>query len=55
VLCIVGGADAGVLADPPDGIDIVSLSHRFGSDRARGETVALIARVTAEKLAAFRP
>jgi glycerate 2-kinase len=55
VLCIVGGADAGVLADPPDGIDIVSLSHRFGADSARGETLALIAQVTAEKLGAQRP
>jgi glycerate kinase len=55
VLCIVGGADAEVLADPPDGIDIVSLTHRFGADRARSETVDLIAHVTAEKLATLRP
>jgi glycerate kinase len=55
VLCIVGGADAEVLADPPAGIDIVSLSHHFGADRARGETLALIAQVTAEKLAALQP
>jgi len=55
VLCIVGGADAAVLADPPSGIDIVSLSQRFGAERARSETVALIGQVTAEKLAQLKP
>jgi glycerate 2-kinase len=55
VLCIVGGADAGLLSDPPDGIDIVSLSQRFGPERARAETVALIGQVTAEVLARWQP
>jgi glycerate kinase len=55
VLCIAGGADASVLASPPAGFDIVSLSARFGKTRARHETVALISLVTAESLSRFCP
>ena len=35
VLCIAGGADASVLASPPPGLDVVSLTARFGRARAR--------------------
>ena len=55
VLCIAGGADASVLASPPTGLDVVSLSARFGKARARSETVALINLVTAEWLGRFCP
>ena len=55
VLCIAGGADASVLASPPAGLDVVSLTARFGRARARGETVALIGLVTAEALPRFCP
>ena len=55
VLCIAGGADASVLASPPAGMEIVSLSARFGKSRARQETVPLISLVTAESLARFCP
>jgi len=55
VLCIVGGSDASVLASPPAGLEVVSLSARFGKARARSETVALINLVTAESLTRFCP
>jgi glycerate 2-kinase len=55
VLCIAGGADASLLASPPPGLDVVSLSARFGKARARSETVALISLVTAEWLPRFCP
>ncbi|HEY3843629.1 MAG TPA: glycerate kinase [Acidimicrobiales bacterium] len=55
VLCIVGAADSGVLGSPPPGIDIVSLTARYGGARARHETVALVAEVTAGALARFSP
>jgi glycerate kinase len=55
VLCVVGGADAAVLRSPPPGIDIVSLSSRFGMARARRETLALITEVTGAALARFCP
>ena len=35
VLCIVGGADRSLLADPPEGMEVVSLIDRFG--RAPGQ------------------
>ncbi len=44
-----------LLADPPDGIDIVSLSQRFGADRARARDRGPDGQVTAEKLAAWSP
>jgi glycerate kinase len=55
VLCIAGGADASVLASPPPGLAVVSLTARFGTARARSETVALISLVTAESLPRFCP
>jgi glycerate kinase len=55
VLCIAGGSDRTFLADPPDGMEVVSLSVRFGPARARSETAALIAHVTAEALERFCP
>jgi len=55
VLCIAGGSDRTLLSDPPEGMEIVSLSVRFGRARARAETVALIAQVTAGALERFCP
>jgi len=55
VLCVAGGADASVLASPPSGLDVVSLTARFGRARARGDTVRLIGLVTAEALPLFCP
>ena len=55
VLCVVGGADRGVLARPPEGMEIRSLVELYGRTRARNDTVALIARTTAEFLATFCP
>jgi glycerate kinase len=55
VLCIAGGADASVLASPPPGLDVISLTARFGRARARNETTALIGLVTAEALPRFCP
>jgi glycerate kinase len=53
VLCIAGGADASVLAAPPSGLDVVSLTARFGRTRARAQTTTLIGLVTAETLSRF--
>jgi glycerate kinase len=55
VLCIAGGTDRGFLAAPPEGMEVVSLTERFGRERARRETVALIGQVTAEALPRFCP
>jgi glycerate kinase len=55
VLCIVGAADAPLLASPPGGMEVVSLTRRFGPKRARAETAALIGQVTAEALARSCP
>ncbi len=55
VLCIAGGADGALLAAPPDGMEVVSLTARFGRVRARGDTVALIGQVTAEAVDRFCP
>ena len=55
VLCIAGGADASVLAAPPPGLDVVSLTARFGRAWARAETTRLISLVTAEALSRFCP
>jgi glycerate kinase len=55
VLCIAGGADAALLAAPPAGLELVSLTARFGRARARAETATLISLVTAEALARFCP
>lgn len=55
VLCIAGGVDAAVIASPTPGLEVVSLTARFGRARARGETAHLINLVTAEALARFCP
>ncbi len=55
VVCIAGGADASVLAAPPPGLEVVSLTARFGRARARAETTRLISLVTAEALSRFCP
>ncbi len=55
VLCIAGGVDASLLTAAPSGLEVVSLTARFGRARARAETVALINLVTAEALARFCP
>ena len=44
-----------VLAAPPPGLEVVSLTARFGRARARAETAALISLVTAEALSRFCP
>jgi glycerate kinase len=51
VLCVVGAADREVLDDPPDGMEIVSLTERYGAERARQETADLVSEVVAEVLA----
>jgi len=55
VLCIAGGADRALLVVRPEGMEVVSLTARFGRARARGETAALIGLVTAEAVARFCP
>jgi glycerate kinase len=55
VLCIAGGADPALLAAPPPGLQVVSLTARFGGSRARAETAELIRLVTAEAVARFCP
>jgi glycerate kinase len=55
VLCVVGASDRRLLASPPEGMDVVSLTARFGRDRSRRDTLSLIAHVTAEAVAAFAP
>jgi glycerate kinase len=55
VLCIVGAADPELDEDPPQGMEIVSLSARFGADRARAETLALVELVVSEALPRFCP
>ena len=55
VLCIAGGVDRAVLVAPPAGMQVVSLTARFGRVRARGETLALIGQVTAGALSRFCP
>jgi glycerate 2-kinase len=53
VLCIVGAADDEVVRTPRPGLEIVSLTERFGGARARQETCRLITQVTEEALAGF--
>jgi glycerate kinase len=55
VLCIAGGSDRALLTHPPEGMEVVSLGTRFGRARARADTAALIAQVTAEALGRFCP
>jgi glycerate kinase len=54
VLCIVGAADQVVLAAPPAGFDIVSLTERFGAARSRSLTLELVAQVMAQELPRYR-
>ena len=51
VLCVVGDADASLLARPPPGMDLVSLTALGGSALATTETARLVAEVTGEALA----
>jgi glycerate kinase len=55
VLCIAGASDQTLLFTPPEGMEVVSLTDRFGRRRARGETTALVRQVTAEALDRFCP
>ena len=55
VVCIGGDADPSVLADPPPGLEVVSLTAEFGGDRARRDTLDLIAEVTTRLLPRFCP
>jgi glycerate kinase len=55
LLCIVGGAEASLLASPPLGMEVLSLTRLFGPQRARTETMELIGQVTAEALTRFCP
>jgi hypothetical protein len=55
VLCIAGASDQALLFNPPEGMEVVSLTDRYGRQRARSETVALVREVTAEALARFCP
>jgi glycerate kinase len=55
VLCIVGAADPELEATPPAGMEVVSLTTRYGRPRARAETVALVAEVVTEAVRRFCP
>jgi glycerate kinase len=48
VLCIAGGADRALVADPPQGMVLVSLTARFGRVAARTRTLELLGLVTTE-------
>jgi glycerate kinase len=55
VVCIGGGADLSVLADPPPGLEVISLTAEYGPERARNDTLELIAEVTTRLLPRFCP
>ncbi|HVA05950.1 MAG TPA: glycerate kinase [Acidimicrobiales bacterium] len=55
VLCVVGDADPAVLDAPPTGMEIISLTGRFGPERARSDTARLVTEVVAEVLPRFCP
>jgi glycerate 2-kinase len=55
VVCIGGAADRSVLDEPPPGIEVISLSAEYGDDRARSDTLELIAEVTTRLLPRFCP
>jgi glycerate kinase len=55
VVCIGGGADPSVVAAPPPGLEVISLSAEYGRDRACSDPLALIAEVTAGLLPRFCP
>ena len=48
LLCIAGGADRALVAHPPLGMVLVSLSERFGRADARAKTLELVELVTTE-------
>ena len=52
-LAIVGSADPRVPA--PDGLEVVDLTARFGSDRARADACGCIRAAVSEALASFSP
>ena len=54
VLCVVGDADQELLRSPPPGMEIVSLTARFGAARSRRETTGLIAEVVMREAVARR-
>ncbi len=57
VLCVVGDADRAAVAQASasNGVEVVSLTGRAGSARARREVAALVAEVVSERLAAWTP
>ncbi len=55
VVCIGGAADQSVLDHPPPGLEVVSLSAEYGDERARSDTIELIAEVTTRLLPRFCP
>jgi glycerate 2-kinase len=50
IVCIVGAADHDVALHPPAGMEVISLTERYGPERARAETAQLIAEVALERL-----
>jgi glycerate kinase len=48
VLCIAGGSDRALVARPPEGMVLVSLTARFGRTDSRKRTLELVGLVTAE-------
>ena len=52
-LAIVGSADQRVPA--PDGLEVVDLTARFGSDRARADACGCVRAAVSEALASFSP
>ena len=52
-LAVVGSADPGATA--PDGLEVVDLTARFGSDRARTETCGCVRTAVSEALASLSP
>ena len=55
VVCIGGAADQSVLDHPPPGLEVISLSAEFGDERARSDTLELVAEVTTRLLPRFCP
>ena len=55
VVCIGGAADQSVLDHPPPGLEVISLSAEFGDERARSDTIELVAEVTTRLLPRFCP
>jgi len=49
-LVIVGSIDETLEPTWPTGVEVVDLTERFGAERARTETVELVAQLVAERL-----